>query len=140
MFQYLHPAWEDIVGRDRGLFLRQTFDAAQYHFVVQFIAVQGLTGFADARLALVGVAGAVVVEVLLAFLRPRLSPGWRMSVFCALAPAAFWGVYFGGVAVGDHGLGWPPELWGGATVWSGLTLLALALMTAPPRARPKPER
>jgi hypothetical protein len=176
MFQYLHPAWEDVVGRDRGLFLRRTFDAAQYHFVYdqnvtvgvagfvlatvflfgplllllrhwqppagsamlvlagQFIAVQGLTGFADARLALVGVAGAVVVEVLLAFLRPRLSPGWRMSVFCALAPAAFWGVYFGGVAIGDHGLGWPPELWGGATVWSGLTLLVLALMTIPPRA------
>ncbi len=175
MFQYLHPAWQDIVGRDRGLFLRQTFDAAQYHFTydqnvtvgvagfvlatiflfgpllvllrhwqppagsamlplaVQFIAVQGLTGFSDARLALFGVVGAVVVEVLLAVLRPRLSWWWRMSVFCALAPAAFWGVYLGGVAVGDHGLGWPPELWGGAIVWSGLTLLVPALMTVPPR-------
>jgi hypothetical protein len=167
MFQYLHPAWADLVGRDRGQFLRQTFDAAQYHFAYdqnvtvgvagfvlgtvflfgpllllrhwqppagsavlllagQSIAVQGLTGFSDAGLALVGVAGAVVVEVLLALLRPRRSPGWRMPVFCVLAPAGFWGVYVGGVAVGDHGLGWPPELWGGAIVWSGLTLLVLA--------------
>jgi hypothetical protein len=97
-------------------------------------AVQGLTGFSDAGLALFGVAGAVVVEMLLAILRPRLSPGWRMSLFCALAPAAFWSVYFGGVAVGDHGPGWPPELWGGAIVWSDLTLLVPALMTVPPRA------
>ncbi len=176
MFQYLHPAWRDVVGRDRGLFLRHTFDAAQYHFVydqnvtvgmagfvlasvflfaplllllrrwrppagsavlvlaVQFIAVQGLTGFADLRLALVGVVGAGVVEVLLAVLRPRRSSRWRLLAFCALAPGAFWGVYFTGVAVGDHGLGWPAELWGGAIVWSGLSILALTLMAFPPHA------
>jgi hypothetical protein len=176
MFQYLHPAWADLVGRDRGLFLRQTFQAGQYHFVydqnvtvgaagfvlatvflfgpllmllrrwqppagsamlvlaVQFIAVQGLTGFADAGLVLVGVVGAVVVEVLLAVLRPRPSSGRRLSLLCALAPAAFWGVYVGGIAAFDHGLGWPAELWGGAIVWSGLTLLVLALLAVPPHA------
>jgi hypothetical protein len=176
MFQYLHPAWEDVVGRDRGLFLRHTFDAAQYHFVydqnvtvgmagfvlatvflfapllvllrrwqppagsavlvlgVQFIAVQGLTGFADLRLALFGVVGAGVVEVLLAVLRPGRSSRWRLLAFCALAPGAFWGVYLGGVAVGDHGLGWPAELWGGAIVWSGLSVLALTLIAFPPHA------
>ena len=188
MFQYLHPAWQDIVGRDRGLFLRQAFDAAQQRFVydqnvtvgvagfvlatvflfgpllvllrrwqppagsavlvlaVQFIAVQGLTGFADASLAPLGVVGGLVVELLLAVvLRSRLSRWWRVSLFCALAPAVFWGVYFGGVAVGDHGLGWPAELWGGAIVWSSLTLLALAWMTVlmpatvPPRVPAQPQ-
>jgi hypothetical protein len=174
MFQYLHPAWEDVVGRDRGAFLRHTFDAAQYHFVydqnvtvgiagfvlatvflfaplllllrrwqppagsavlvlaVQFIAVQGLTGFADLRLALFGIVGAAAVEVLLAVLRPRRSARWRLVAFCALAPVGFWGVYVTGVAVGDHGLGWPAELWGGAIVWSAISVVALTLMALPP--------
>jgi hypothetical protein len=178
MFQYLHPIWDDAVSGDRGLFLRQTFDAAQYHFVndqnvtvgvagfvlataflfgplllllhrwqppvgsavlvlaVQAIAVQGLTGFADTRLALLGVAGAGVVEALLAVLRPGPAlppwPRWRLSAFCMLAPAAFWGVYLGGIGVSARGLGWPPELWGGAIVWSGFTLLAVALASRPP--------
>jgi len=93
---------------------------------VQTIAVQGLTGFADIGPVLFGVVGAVAVEVLLAALRPRLFSWWRTLVFCALAPAAFWSVYVGGVAAYDHGLGWPPELWGGAIVWSGRALLVLA--------------
>jgi hypothetical protein len=77
-----------------------------------------------------------VVEVLLAVVRPGPAlppwPRWRLAAFCALAPAAFWGVYLGGIAVADGGLGWPPELWGGAIVWSGLTLLAVALASRPP--------
>jgi hypothetical protein len=47
-------------------------------------------------------------------------------------------VYFGGIALHDHGLGWKAEIWGGALVWSGLTLLALSLVMFPPRVPAEP--
>jgi len=77
------------------------------------------------------------VQVLL--LRPgEGSPGgarWRVRVFALAAPAAFWGVYLAGIGLHDGGLGWAPELWGGALVWSSLTLLGLtALLLLPPAA------
>jgi hypothetical protein len=99
---------------------------------VQCLAMQALTGFADAGLAVLGLLGAAAVEGLLAVLRPSPARPWRLRVFCAAAPVAFWAVYFGGVGVHDGGLGWKPEVWGGALVWSGLTLLALAMVMFPP--------
>jgi len=97
----------------------------------------GLTGFADAGLAVLGLLGAAAVEGLLAVLRPSPVRRWRLRAFCAAAPVAFWAVYFGGVGVHDGGLGWKPEVWGGTLVWSGLTLLALATVMFPP-AVPEP--
>jgi hypothetical protein len=44
---------------------------------------------------------------------------------------AVWGVWFAGIAANDGGLGWEPELWGGALVWSGLAMLALGLLLVP---------
>jgi hypothetical protein len=99
---------------------------------VQCVAVQAMTGFEDGGLAVLGLVGAVVVEVLLAVLRPAEPPRRRLRVFCAAAPVGFWGVYLGGIALGDGGLGWKAELWGGALVWSSLTLLALAMVMFPP--------
>jgi hypothetical protein len=43
-------------------------------------------------------------------------------------------VYLGGIALHDRGLGWKAELWGGALVWSSLTLLALGMVMFPPPA------
>jgi hypothetical protein len=100
----------------------------------QCVAMQALTGFADAGLAVLGLIGAVTVEALLAALRPAELPRRRLRAFCAAAPVGFWGVYFGGIALHDGGLGWKAEIWGGALVWSGLTLLALAMVMFPPSA------
>jgi hypothetical protein len=99
---------------------------------VQCVLMQAVTGLDDAGLAVLGLAGAAVVEALLAVLRPAEPPRRRMRAFCAAAPVGFWGVYLGGIALGDRGLGWKPELWGGALVWSSLTLLALGMVMFPP--------
>ena len=101
---------------------------------VQCLAMQALTGLADPGLAVLGLIGAVAVEALLAGLRPAELPRWRLWAFCAAAPVAFWGLYLGGIGLHDGGLGWKAEIWGGALVWSGLTLLALATLTFPPSA------
>jgi len=105
---------------------------------VQVLLMQALTGFADAGLAVLGVLGAAAVEGLVLLLRPgEGSPAgerWRMRVFALAAPAAFWGVYLAGIGLHDGGLGWAPELWGGALVWSSLTLLGLTALLLPPAA------
>jgi hypothetical protein len=101
---------------------------------LQCLLLQAVTGFEDAGLAVLGLIGAGVVEALLAVLRPAEPPRRRLRVFCAAAPVGFWGVYLGGIALHDRGLGWKPELWGGALVWSSLTLLALAMVLFPPPA------
>jgi hypothetical protein len=99
---------------------------------VQVLLMQAVTGFADAGLAVLGVIGAVAVEGLVLLLRPGGSGlPWRVRAFALAAPAAFWGVYLAGIGLHDGGLGWAPELWGGALVWSSLTLLGLAALPAP---------
>ncbi|HEV8653431.1 MAG TPA: hypothetical protein VG276_29540 [Actinomycetes bacterium] len=99
---------------------------------LQFVLIQALTGFADGGLAVLGVTGALAVELLLRLLRPSAAAPARLRVFCATAPVALWGVWFAGIALHDRGLGWEPEVWGGALVWSGLSLLALSLFMVPP--------
>jgi hypothetical protein len=98
---------------------------------VQVLLMQAVTGFADAGLAVLGVIGAVAVEGLVLLLRPGgQGQPWRVRAFALAAPAAFWGVYLAGIGLHDGGLGWAPELWGGALVWSSLTLLGLAALPA----------
>jgi hypothetical protein len=104
---------------------------------VQCLGMQAITGFADAGLLVLGLLGAAAVEGLLALLRPSPERPWRLRGFCAAAPVAFWGVYLAGVAAHDGGLGWTAEVWGGALVWSGLTVLALGGLMVPP-AVPEP--
>jgi len=52
---------------------------------------------------------------------------------------ALWGMWFAGIGLADRGLGWPPELWGGALVWSGLSLLALGLALVPQPVPAEPQ-
>ena len=109
----------------------------------QFVLIQALTGFVDPGLAALGLAGTLAVELLLRLLRPSSASPARLRAFCATAPVALWGVWFGGIALNDGGLGWEPEVWGGVLVWSGLTLLALAVVMLPspvPGERAAPAR
>jgi hypothetical protein len=98
----------------------------------QSLMLQLMTGLQDAGLAEVALIGAVAIEALLAALRPAPASRWRVRSFCALAPVVFWGVYLGGIALHDGGLGWNAEDWGGAMVWSALTMLAVAMLMFPP--------
>jgi hypothetical protein len=108
---------------------------------VQVLLMQAVTGFADPGLAVLGLLGAVAVEALARLLRPGPDQGrtWRTRAFAFAAPAAFWGVYLAGIGLHDGGLGWTPELWGGALVWSGLTLLGLTATLLPPAGTAEPE-
>jgi hypothetical protein len=102
--------------------------------------MQAVTDFQDSGLAKLGVIGAVAVALLLRLLDPSPSTVGRVRVFCALGPALFWGIYFAGIGLADHGLGWSGEVWGGTLVWCGLTMLALSLLVWPPAmvAEPSP--
>jgi hypothetical protein len=102
---------------------------------VQVLLVQAVTGFADAGLAVLGILGAAVVEGLVLLLRPGgwgSGGRWRVRAFGLAAPVGFWGVYLAGIGLHDGGLGWAPELWGGALVWSSLTLVGVTALLLPP--------
>jgi hypothetical protein len=91
---------------------------------LQCVAIQAMRGFREPTLALFGGLGAVAVEALVWGLRPDGASLERLRGFCAVGPLLFWGIYLAGIALRDHGLGWSPELWGGALVWASFTLLA----------------
>lgn len=105
---------------------------------IQSLLVQALTDFRDFGLAELGLIGAVAVAVLLRLLDPAPSTLGRIRVFFAVAPALFWGIYFAGIRLNDHGLGWSAEVWGGTLVWSGLAMLALTLVMWPPASPTDP--
>lgn len=107
---------------------------------LQSVLMQTVTGFEDSGLAKLGVIGAIAVALLLRLLDPSPATVGRVRLFCALGPALFWGIYFAGIGLADHGLGWTAELWGGTLVWCGLTMLALSLLAWPPTmvAEPSP--
>ncbi len=110
---------------------RLPFGAAVVVLGLQSLLMQALTGFEDVGLAELGVIGAVAVAVLLRLLDPSPSKLGRLRIFCAVGPLLFWGIYFAGIGLNDHGLGWSAEVWGGTLVWSGLTMLALTLLLSP---------
>jgi hypothetical protein len=107
---------------------------------LQSLLMQALTDFQDVGLAELGLLGAVAVAVLLRLLDPSPSTIGRVRIFCAVGPPLFWGIYFAGIGLNDHGLGWSGEVWGGTLVWTGLTMLALTVLMWPPAtiAEPSP--
>src|SRR6266511_2341797 len=110
IFLYLHPIYDNDVSLGRQAFLQTDFTTAQYHYVSRENIVAGVTGFV---------------------LSTAPSSLGRLRVFCAVGPALFWGVYFAGIGLKDHGLGWSAEVWGGTLVWTGLMMLALTLLLSP---------
>ncbi len=99
---------------------------------LQCTGMVALSGFMDPGIIALGLIAGFGVEVLAHVLRPSPARLWRVRAFCALAPAAFWSVYLGLAELADGAVGWPPEVWGGAIVWSSLTLLAISFLMYPP--------
>ena len=99
--------------------------------VPQLVLIDGLRGFADPGLMVLGIIGAAVIEVLHRLVRPTPLRLGRMRVFAFVTPVAFWAVYFGGIALADGGLGFKAEIYGGCLVWTGLTGLALSWLIWP---------
>src|SRR6266508_1166429 len=118
IFLYLHPIYDNDVSLGRQAFLQTDFTTAQYHYVSRENIVAGVPGF---------VLSTVFLFAPLLFLLRR----WRLPVGAAVGPALFWGVYFAGIGLKDHSLGWSAEVWGGTLVWTGLMMLALTLLLSP---------
>ncbi len=93
------------------------------------VALQIMVALRDAWLVPAAVAGAVLVGLLWAMVRPRPTSHARLMIATGLSPVVFWAPYFAGVAVHDGALSFSPEIWGGTLAWTGLEMLALAALT-----------
>ena len=75
-----------------------------------------------------GVAADVWVRTLA---RPA-APQWWAYGLAAVTALVLWSTHFAAMAA-THGVGWTPELWGGAIVLSTLTAVGMAVLAFPPR-------
>jgi hypothetical protein len=80
---------------------------------------------------LAGVVGGLVGDLLVRRLRPSPARPAAVRIFALATPMALWLTYFGLLGL-EFSVGWPVELWAGATVLAGLASAAASLVTAPP--------
>ena len=97
--------------------------------LVPAVALQVMVALRDAWLVPAALAGAVLVGLVWAVVRPAPDRPARIMAAAALCPVVFWAPYFAGVALRDGALSFSPEVWGGTLVWTGLEMLALAALT-----------
>ena len=94
--------------------------------LVPSVAMQLMVALRDAWLVPVALVGSVLVGAVWAALRPAPDRPGRLMAAAGLSPVVFWAPYFGGVALRDGALSFPPEVWSGTLVWTGLAMLGLA--------------
>ncbi|MEW1807307.1 hypothetical protein [Pseudarthrobacter sp. NPDC080039] len=92
-------------------------------------ALQTMVALRDAWLIPAALAGALLVGLVWALVRPAPDRPGRIMAAAGLCPIVFWGPYFAGVAIHDGALSFPPEIWSGTLVWTGLGMLALTALT-----------
>jgi hypothetical protein len=97
--------------------------------LVPSVAMQLMVALRDAWLVPVALVGSVLVGAVWAALRPAPDRPGRLMAAAGLSPVVFWAPYFGGVALRDGALSFPPEVWSGTLVWTGLAMLGLAALT-----------
>lgn len=102
--------------------------------LVPSAALQVMVALRDAWLVPVALAGALLVGVVWAVVRPAPDRPGRLMTAAGLSPVVFWAPYFAGAALRDGSLSFSPEIWSGTLVWCGLGMLALAALTLKVRA------
>ncbi|WP_423181318.1 hypothetical protein [Arthrobacter sp. NyZ413] len=93
------------------------------------VALQIMVALRDAWLVPAALAGAFLVAVLWAVVRPAPDRPARLMIATGLCPVVFWAPYFAGVAIHDGTLSFSPEIWGGTLTWTALEMLALSALT-----------
>ena len=88
---------------------------------------------------IVGVAGGLFGDGLLAILRPAATRRLALRGFAFLMPSAMYLLYFLGILRMD-GIWWPVHAWTGAVAVAGLTGLLLSYLAVPPAAAKDRER
>jgi len=102
--------------------------------LVPSVALQVMVALRDAWLVPVALAGAVLVGLVWAALRPAPDRPGRLMAAAGLCPVVFWAPYFAGAALRDGSLSFSPEIWSGTLVWAGIAMLALAALSLKMRA------
>lgn len=93
--------------------------------------VTGLDGFEMVELALPALLAGLVTDWLIVATGASMERPRMVWVVGAAAPLVLWAAFFA-VFHASEGLGWPVELWSGATVMASFTGLGLAMLSAPP--------
>jgi hypothetical protein len=102
-------------------------------FLASIVALvpSAVHGFEHGAAGLVAApVGGLVADVVIRRLQRSPERPPQYAVLAAVLPLALWSSYFVALEV-TGGLGWPPELWGGAVGLATLTGLALALLLPP---------
>ncbi len=94
------------------------------------ILMAAVTGFMVLSLVVVPGIGGLVADVLIRILRPSPRRVGALRAFATIAPLALWSPYFFVAHVLWH-VAWPPELWAGAILWTGISGLGLSLVAVP---------
>ena len=89
-----------------------------------------LEGFARPLLVVAALVAGLVTDVLVRVLRPAPDRRAAVRVVAVLAPMALTAAWFAALAV-QVGVWYPPEIWAGTIVWTGLAGLGLALLVLP---------
>lgn len=110
---------------------RLPFGSCAFLFGLVAAVIQGIDAFVRLELIAAAVAGGLLADGLAAVLKPSTEEPARLRAFAALAPLALWGAYTVTLAFTD-GVGWAPELWSGAILWTALVGLGLSLLVLPP--------
>ena len=103
-------------------------------FTMMFATVSLLGfGLADAPAALLAAAvvTGIAADLALVALGPRGGDAWVLRGLAVGTALLFWSLHFAAMATTD-GLGWTPELWGGAIAMSVLAAFGAALLAIPP--------
>ena len=84
------------------------------------------------RFILVALAGGLIADLLLLWLRPTAERREALRVFAFAVPVALFALYFLTVTV-TEGLSWPPSLWIGAILEAGVVGLLMSYLVTPPQ-------
>lgn len=106
------------------------FGSATILLTVTTLLMAAVTGFVVPSLLVVPVIGGLAADVLIQALRPSPQRVGALRAFATIAPMALWSPYFLVAHVLWH-VAWPPEVWGGVIVWTGISGLGLSLVAVP---------
>jgi hypothetical protein len=106
-------------------------------FATVAVLTSAIFDFEVGLVAVAGVIGGVVTDLLLGWLRPSAQRPAATRAVAAVVPAALWLPYFALVAM-RYRLGWSLELWAGSVMLASMAGLALGLLAALPSAPARP--
>jgi hypothetical protein len=89
-----------------------------------------LQGFAQPLLVLAALVAGLLTDVLVRRLRPALDRRAAVRLVAVLSPMVLFSAWFAALSV-TTGVWYPPEIWAGTIVWTGLAGLGLSLLVLP---------